>query len=44
MKVKEIASVLGVPEGTVKWRLSRARELLKENLEDREGLENAKEY
>ena len=30
--VKEVASMLSVPSGTVKWRLSRARKLLKEEL------------
>jgi len=46
MKIKEIASVLKIPQGTVKWRLSRAKSILKEKLSAsplpklREGLEN----
>jgi len=32
MKIKEIASVLQIPQGTVKWRLSKAKSLLKEKL------------
>lgn len=32
--VKEISEILGIPEGTVKSRLSKARELLRERLED----------
>jgi len=34
MKIKEIASVLQIPQGTVKWRLSKAKSLLKEKLSD----------
>ena len=37
MQVDEIARALGVPEGTVKSRLSRARKQLKEMLCDKEG-------
>lgn len=37
-KVKEIAAILGVKEGTIKTWLSRAREILKEKLEG--GFEN----
>ena len=32
MQIKEIARVLKIPQGTVKWRLSKAREKLKEKL------------
>jgi RNA polymerase sigma-70 factor (ECF subfamily) len=32
MKIKEIASVLQIPQGTVKWRLSKAKSTLKEKL------------
>jgi len=32
MKIKEIASVLQIPQGTVKWRLSKAKSILKEKL------------
>ena len=47
MRIKEIASVLQVPQGTVKWRLSRARSILKEKMSEapspkrREGIEHA---
>ena len=34
MRIKEIASVLEIPQGTVKWRLSRAKEKLKEILSE----------
>ena len=37
MPVDEIARALGVPQGTVKSRLSRARKQLKEMLCDKEG-------
>ena len=37
MPVDEIAKALGVPQGTVKSRLSRARKQLKEMLCDKEG-------
>ena len=37
MPVDEIAKTLGVPQGTVKSRLSRARKQLKEMLCDKEG-------
>jgi RNA polymerase sigma-70 factor (ECF subfamily) len=32
MRIKEIASVLRIPQGTVKWRLSKAKSILKEKL------------
>ena len=41
LRIKEIASVLHIPEGTVKWRLSKAKRILKQELENKEGLENA---
>jgi len=50
LRVKEIASVLKIPQGTVKWRLSKARAILKEKLseapppERKEGMENARQY
>ena len=34
MRIKEIASVLQIPQGTVKWRLSKAKEKLKEKLSE----------
>jgi RNA polymerase sigma-70 factor (ECF subfamily) len=34
MKIKEIASALQIPQGTVKWRLSKAKSLLKEKLSE----------
>ena len=34
MHIKEIANVLQIPQGTVKWRLSRAKSILKENLSE----------
>ncbi len=34
--VKEAAKILNVPEGTLKWRLSRGRALLKEAIEREE--------
>ena len=37
MGVEEIARCLGIPQGTVKSRLSRARKQLKEMLCDEEG-------
>ena len=46
MKIKEIASVLQIPQGTVKWRLSKAKLILKEKLSEaplpkhREGMGN----
>jgi DNA-directed RNA polymerase specialized sigma24 family protein len=33
--VREIAAWLGIPTGTVKWRLSRARKALASELADR---------
>lgn len=42
MKIKEIARVLQIPEGTVKWRLSKAKAILRENLSRlEEYIENA---
>ena len=37
MSVEQIAKCLGVPQGTVKSRLSRARKQLKEALQEQEG-------
>jgi len=34
MRIKEIASVLKIPQGTVKWRLSKAKSKLKEKLSE----------
>jgi RNA polymerase sigma-70 factor (ECF subfamily) len=34
MRIKEIANVLQIPQGTVKWRLSKAREKLKRILSE----------
>ena len=48
MKIKEISSVLHVPQGTIKWRLSKAKSILKKVLSEasppkyEEGLESAK--
>jgi RNA polymerase sigma-70 factor (ECF subfamily) len=45
MRIREIAEVLQVPQGTVKWRLSKAKSILKEKLSEaslpqkKEGLE-----
>ncbi len=35
--VRETARILGIPEGTVKWRLSRGRALLKETIKREEA-------
>ncbi len=35
--VREVARMLNVPEGTVKWRLSRGRALLKESIKREEA-------
>ena len=32
MKIKDVAKVLGIPQGTVKWRLSEAKSKLKKEL------------
>jgi len=34
MRIKEIAGVLQIPQGTVKWRLSKAKAKLKEKLSE----------
>ena len=34
--VKEVALILGIPEGTAKWRLNRARTALKRELGEEE--------
>ena len=36
--VKEVALILGIPEGTVKWRLNRARKALRRELGEEEEL------
>lgn len=36
--IKEVALILGIPEGTVKWRLNRARLALKRELGEEERL------
>lgn len=43
LKVSEIAYRLAMPVGTIKWRLSKAREMLKEELEMSEIAENTKD-
>jgi len=46
MPIKEIARMLQIPQGTVKWRLSKAKTILKEKLSEtplpklREGMES----
>jgi len=48
MRIKEIASVLSIPQGTVKWRLSKAKTILKAKLSEapstgsKGGIKNAK--
>ena len=48
MRIKEIAEVLQIPQGTVKWRLSKAKSILKEKLSEasppelKEGVEKCK--
>jgi len=50
MRIKEIASALQIPQGTVKWRLSKAKSILKEKLSEalppkhKEGLESVQQY
>ena len=50
MKIKEVASVMQIPQGTVKWRLSKAKSILKKKLSEaslprhEEELENANQY
>ena len=50
MRIKEIANALQIPQGTVKWRLSKAKSVLKKQLSEvsppknKEGLENAWQY
>ena len=34
MRIREIADVLQIPQGTVKWRLSKAKSILKDRLSD----------
>ena len=47
MRIKEIANLLQIPQGTVKWQLSKAKSFLKEKLSEapppkrKEGVENA---
>lgn len=39
--VREVAHLLGIPKGTVQWRLSRARTLLRDALAEEGAMENA---
>ena len=40
MKIKEIAGALQIPQGTVKWRLSKAKSILKKRLSEEPPINN----
>ena len=44
MKIKEIASALQIPTGTVKWRLSKAKSILQKELERMSNEMNASRH
>ena len=44
MKIKEIASAMQIPQGTVKWRLSKAKSILKKRLSEAPPLISKEEY
>ena len=42
MKIKDIAQVMNIPEGSVKAYLHRAKKMLRRQLEDREAIQERK--
>lgn len=44
MKIKEIASALHVPQGTIKWRLSKAKSILKQKLTETSSSKYTEEF
>ena len=44
LPLAEIAAVLKLPEGTIKSRLYRAKKILKQKLEEREGYSHERQY